>query len=153
LPRAGEPPFGYPDENGSTQTDTNLPNPEEDEPPPITSDEMSRRSGDAIPTVTDTDAVGMGSSSESGRRFSKRVRIVLHKGVNDDNEAADDESNSSERADDDTDSEYEDLIHGTARRAIGKEALEVKSWTEVRKQLDDVLKQEKVKRQLPFNQV
>lgn len=70
------------------------------------------------------------------------------------NEGADDEAggNSDDEAGDQTDLEYEELVYSSARSAR-EGSVQTKSWVDMRKQLDDILKREKVKRQLPFSQV
>ncbi len=86
------------------------------------------------------------SSHESHPKYSKRSRIT---GTNDEDGTDNNETNNDA---DCTDSEYEELIYGSTR-AMREGSVQMKNWIDMHKQLDDILKQEKVKHWLLFSQV
>ncbi len=86
------------------------------------------------------------SSHESHPKHPKRSRIT---GTNDEDRT---DNNKTDNDADCTDSEYEELIYGSTR-AMREGSVQMKNWIDMHKQLDDILKQEKVKHWLLFSQV
>jgi hypothetical protein len=86
------------------------------------------------------------SSHESHPKYPKRSRITC---------TSDEDGTDNNETDNDadcTDSEYEELIYGSMR-AMREGLVQMKDWIDMCKQLDDILKQEKVKHWLLFSQV
>lgn len=68
------------------------------------------------------------------------------------NAGADSDDDSDKEDMDQTDGEYEELVYGSTTTVVG-DAPQMKSWLEVRKQLDDIMRREKARHQIPFSQL
>lgn len=117
----------------------------------LNSDAQTSTQSETAAPIT-TEAIKCGVIIESGLRRSKCTRRTYEDRQQDGNESDGTIDKNESENEDETDGEVEELVHGS-HQIVGEGVVETKSWVEIRRQLDSLLKRETVKRQLPFSQV